>query len=216
VSSNQLEDSLDNLDRKSKQNYTVKVRMVKALVPGAPTQKNPIPDAMGGNKTSVMRQLDKKKPMPPPPGDELELLDDVAPPPLRPGKPSQSLKPSPEPAPVQSVFFADYSEINVGSSPSPQAPKLGMYDLLDDSGRLRSLPDEEKNDAAMMSGAAMMNGFASDDSLFGQMSVCSGCKEIVMMSDVSSGQAQYVNSKLYCKKCAASQIQEFGTEIHPM
>jgi hypothetical protein len=55
------------------------------------------------------------------------------------------------------------------------------------------------------SDADMMSGFGGEDSLFGQMSVCSGCKELIMISDIKIGDAVYVGSKLYCKKCAAAE-----------
>ncbi|MDA1141203.1 MAG: protein kinase [Planctomycetota bacterium] len=191
VSSGQLEESLDNLDRNSRRHYTARIRMVRRPAgPAAPTRGNPIPDALGGKKTGVIRKPDFEKPMPPPSGgDELSLLEDVAPPPPRPGRPPKSPAPySPEPPPPEPAPVPDFSKAELSLdddfSPSPQSTM--------------SLADEGESDAATMS------GFAGTDSLFGQMSVCSGCKEIIMMSDVSSGEAMYMNSKLFCKKCATA------------
>ncbi len=190
VSSIQLDDSLGKLDSSSKRNYTVKVRLVKTSGPAAPTRGNPIPDAIGGQKTSVIRRPEFEKPMPlPSEGDEMDLLDDVAPPAPRTGKPTQSPEPPPEPAAPEPAPAPDFSDAELSldddSSPSPQ-PDM-------------SSEDDDENAPANLS------GFVSEDSLFGQVSVCSKCKEIIMMSDVTSGEAKYVNSKLYCVKCASAQ-----------
>ena len=190
VSKDQLEDSLDNLDRTTKRDYRVKVGLVRETAgPSVPTRGNPIPEAMGGKKTSIIRKPELEKPMPPASeGDGMALLDEAAPPPLSPGRSPGNSEPLPQEYPLpylDSVPVSD-AELSLDDSDPPPQPVM-------------SFADEAENDEAMMS------GFASRDSLFGQMSVCSGCKEVIMMSDVTSGEAVYVDSKLYCKKCAAAQ-----------